>query len=156
MTPIRLALEGDIPQLCGLLAELFAQEAEFSPDAEVQACGLRTIIASPDTGSILVAGEPGHIIGMVSLLYLTSTALGGRVAQLEDMVVAAGYRGAGLGDRLLDAAIDHARAAGCRRITLLTDGGNADAQRFYMRHGFVRSGMLPMRLLLDRVGRPLT
>ena len=149
MTPIRLAVEDDIPQLCGLLAELFAQEAEFSPDTAVQARGLRSIIASPDTGSILVAGEPGRVIGMVSLLYLTSTALGSRVALLEDMVVAASHRGAGHGDRLLDAAIDHARATGCRRITLLTDGGNAAAQRFYTRHGFARSGMLPMRLALD-------
>jgi GNAT superfamily N-acetyltransferase len=149
MTPIRLAVEGDISQLCGLLAELFAQEAEFSPDAAVQARGLRAIIASADTGSILVAEEHGRIIGMVSLLYLTSTALGSRVALLEDMVVVAGHRGVGHGDRLLDAAIDHARAVGCRRVTLLTDGGNADAQRFYMRHGFARSGMLPMRLLLD-------
>lgn len=149
MTSIRLAVEGDIPQLCGLLAELFAQETEFSPDAAVQARGLHAIIASPDTGSILVAGGPGQVIGMVSLLYLTSTALGSRVALLEDMVVAPGHRGSGHGDHLLDAAIDHARASGCRRITLLTDGENADAQRFYTRHGFARSGMLPMRLPLD-------
>ena len=149
MTPIRLAVEGDIPQLCGLLAELFAQEAEFSPDTALQACGLRAIIASPDSGSIFVAGEPGCVIGMVSLLYLTSTALGSRVALLEDMVVTSAHRGSGHGDRLLNAAIDHARATGCRRITLLTDGENANAQRFYTRHGFARSSMLPMRLSLD-------
>jgi hypothetical protein len=38
------------------------------------------------------------------------------------------------------------------RLTLLTDGGNLDAQRFYARFGFVRSGMLPMRLVLNASG----
>lgn len=85
---------------------------------------------------------------MVTLLFLPSTALGGRVALLEDMVVKPVARGAGGGGRLLRAAIDYARSAGCLRITLLTDAHNAAAQRFYGRHGFARSAMIPMRLLL--------
>ncbi|MGQ0672875.1 MAG: GNAT family N-acetyltransferase, partial [Hyphomicrobium sp.] len=38
------------------------------------------------------------------------------------------------------------RADGCRRITLLTDGDNAAAHRFYERAGFTRSAMVPYRL----------
>jgi len=85
---------------------------------------------------------------MVSLLFLPSTALGGRVALLEDMVVQPDARGGGAGSRLLAAATEFARSAGCLRITLLTDAHNAAAQRFYGRHGFARSAMIPMRLLL--------
>lgn len=70
------------------------------------------------------------------------------MALLEDMVVAPGHRGAGLGDRLLREALAQARARGCRRVTLLNDADNQAAQRFYARQGFTGAPMRPMRLLL--------
>lgn len=142
------ATPADIPALCELLATLFSQEAEFHPDAAAQARGLAAIVGSAETGLILVARVDGRIAGMVNLLFTVSTALGERVALLEDMVVAPEQRGGGLGETLLREAIAQARARGCRRITLLTDEVNAAAQRFYARQGFTASPMRPMRLML--------
>jgi len=145
---IRPATPADLPALCALLDQLFAQEAEFTPDRAAQMRGLAAIVDDPQVGEILVAVEDGRVRAMVNLLYTVSTALGARVALLEDMVVDAGARGAGLGSTLLEAAIAHAERRGCRRITLLTDGDNLAAQRFYRRHGFQGSSMLPMRRAL--------
>lgn len=145
MMQIEAATPEDIPALCALLSALFAQEAEFTPDAAAQARGLAMIIGDPRVGSVLVARRDGEVVGMVNLLFTVSTALGERVVLLEDMVVAPSVRGAGVGSALLTAAIDFARAQRCPRITLLTDRVNADAQRFYARHGFAASDMLPMR-----------
>lgn len=149
MLQVRTATVGDIPRLCELLRILFTQEAEFHPDTTRQAEGLRQIIEQPQLGVILVLCEGDNILGMVNLLYSVSTALGGRVVVLEDMVVDPDCRGRGAGSILLQTAIDFARDAGCLRITLLADRVNATAQRFYRRHGFTESAMLPMRLLLD-------
>jgi GNAT superfamily N-acetyltransferase len=146
---VNLATARDVPGLCKLLAVLFAQEAEFRPDAVAQARGLSMIVDDPALGAILLARERDRLLGMVNLLYTVSTALGCRVALLEDMVVAPDARGRGIGSHLLATAITHARAAGCGRITLLTDTDNVPAQRFYRRHGFVPSPMLPMRLALS-------
>jgi GNAT superfamily N-acetyltransferase len=145
---IGLATLDDIPQLCQLLAVLFAQEAEFEPDAAKQAAGLRRIIENPALGQILLLRADAEVLGMVSLLYTVSTARGGRVALLEDLVVQPQRRNSGAGSALLQAAIAHARAAGCLRITLLADRTNEAALRFYRRHGFAASGMLPLRLML--------
>lgn len=142
------ATNNDIPQLCGLLALLFDQEAEFRPDRELQAEGLRQIIEFPERGKILVLRNGPLIIGMVSLLFTVSTALGGRVAILEDMVVLPEFRSMGAGSRLLNEAIALAKSQGCLRITLLTDRVNGAAMMFYQRHGFILSEMVPMRLLL--------
>ena len=142
------ATRKDIPGLCELLGFLFAQEAEFQPDLAMQTAGLLEIIDFPERGRILMLCEGTSLLGMVNLLYTVSTALGGRVAILEDMIVHPGHRGRGAGSKLLQAAVDLARSAGCRRITLLTDQANRPAQRFYQRHGFGISEMLPMRLLL--------
>lgn len=143
---IRRAVEADAARLCGLLSLLFAQEADFTPDPEKQLRGLRSIISQPETGEIFCALEGETIVGMVSLLFTVSTAEGGRAAWLEDMVVQPDRRGQGIGERLLAEAIGGARAAGCRRITLLTDADNRAAMRFYGRAGFVRSAMVPLRL----------
>jgi GNAT superfamily N-acetyltransferase len=145
---IEEATPADIPALCELLEALFAQEAEFRPDTEAQARGLTAIIGHPEVGLILVARQDGQVAGMVNLLFTVSTALGGRVALLEDMVVSPPRRGTGLGALLLEAAIAQARRQGCHRITLLTDRANEAAQRFYARQGFVASPMRPLRLLL--------
>lgn len=148
MPHIRPATLSDVPRLCELLQLLFTQEAEFQPDAARQSAGLRQIIEHPEIGSILVLCEAERILGMVNILFSVSTALGGRVAVLEDMVMDLDCRGQGVGSQLLKSAIDFARDTGCLRITLLTDRGNLAAQRFYRRLGFGVSDMLPMRLLL--------
>lgn len=148
MWTIDKAVPEDIPALCELLSVLFAQEREFAPDIEAQRAGLTAILDDPKTGIILVARQSQRVLGMVNLLFTASTALGGRVALLEDMVVTPTARGAGVGSALLRRAVALAHDAGCRRITLLTDADNARAQRFYEQHGFVCSTMLPMRLLV--------
>ena len=145
---IEPAVKADIPALCELLDHLFAQEAEFSPDRENQERGLTMILDHPASGTILVARKGEAVLGMVNLLYTVSTALGKRVALLEDMVVMPRERSSGLGRKLLEAAIAHCRRQGCGRITLLTDHDNLGAQRFYQRQGFVHSDMIPLRLVL--------
>ena len=139
----------DIPALCDLLGILFSQEADFNPNHEAQSRGLERIISSPETGLIVVARQDNQIIGMVNLLFTISTALGDRVALLEDMVVSPNARGSGVGSRLLEQAIQFARLNGCKRITLLTDSTNESAQRFYQKHGFGFSAMIPLRLSLS-------
>jgi GNAT superfamily N-acetyltransferase len=143
---IREALLDDIPQLSELLAVLFAQEADFTPDVERQARGLRLILENPDSGRVYCAVQSDAIVGMVMILFTISTAEGGRAAWLEDMVVPPNWRGQCIGRRLLARAIAGARAAGCTRITLLTDRTNQNAMRFYSQAGFVRSEMIPFRL----------
>ncbi|WP_347988333.1 GNAT family N-acetyltransferase [Methylomonas sp. AM2-LC] len=146
MLMIRPAQLIDIPFLCNLLHDLFSLESEFTPDHFLQNLGLAKIIANPELGVILLAQRQNSIVGMVNLLFTVSTALGGRVALLEDMVVSEVERNHGLGTQLLEAAILFAKQQGCQRITLLTDQVNQDAQRFYARQGFKLSGMVPMRL----------
>jgi GNAT superfamily N-acetyltransferase len=145
---ISIAKEEDIPALCTLLELLFSQELEFSPNREAQRQGLHSIIHNPHVGFILVGKVNGRAAGMVNILFTISTALGERVAILEDMVVSTSSRSSGIGAALIEQAIAEARNRGCKRITLLADASNEAAHRFYQRHGFVKSTMIPLRLSL--------
>lgn len=145
---ITLATCADISELCDLLAILFSQEADFSPNSQAQRQGLTQILDNPDVGLILVARQENQIVGMINLLFTISTALGQRVALLEDLVVLPECRNKGVGSALLKQAIDTARLHDCHRITLLTDSVNESAQQFYQKHDFHFSAMIPMRILL--------
>jgi GNAT superfamily N-acetyltransferase len=143
------AIHSDIPELVELLKTLFEQETEFKPNSEAQRKALSEIILDPKIGIILVARDHEIIVGMINLLFTQSTALGSKVAILEDMVVQPTSRRAGIGAQLIDFAIGEAKKEGCKRITLLTDIENTKAQLFYQRKGFVKSKMIPFRLLMD-------
>lgn len=144
---VKLATATDIDDLAQLLHSLFSQDIEFTPDLEKQKAGLLQIIDNPAIGEILVLKTDNKTIGMVSLLYSISTALGGKVAILEDMVIAEGFRRSGYGKQLLQEAITFAKLRNCLRITLLTDFDNETAIRFYQQTGFNLSKMTPLRLV---------
>jgi N-acetylglutamate synthase-like GNAT family acetyltransferase len=54
----------------------------------------------------------------------------------ELVVLVTTYRGAGAGTTLLDAVVEHARAAGWSRLWLITTNDNTDAIRLYQRAGW--------------------
>jgi len=139
----------DIERLTELLKLLFSTEAEFIPNTDAQKEGLKMILEDKRIGTIFVLKHEQKIIGMVSLLWTISTALGGKVALLEDMIIEPLWQKKGCGSLLLEHAISHARKVKCKRITLLTDDDNDRAHRFYERLGFVSSSMKPMRFIMD-------
>jgi len=146
---IYLAGKDDLADLVRLLNDLFTQDIEFEPNFEKQESGLIKILNNPEIGEILVLKVDDKVIGMVSLLYSISTALGGKVAILEDMIIDKNYRNQGFGKRLLNEAIYFSKSRNCLRLTLLTDFNNEAAICFYKSVGFKTSEMIPMRLVFN-------
>jgi len=143
---IEPATEADLDELSEMLGELFTQEGDFRPDKQKQLRGLRLIFEQPSRGRVFVLRRDGAIVGMINLLFTISTAEGGFVILLEDLVIHKKYQGHGYGSKLLQHAIDFAKQKNFLRITLLTDRPENVAQEFFRRNGFVESSMIPMRL----------
>src|ERR1700712_2957699 len=138
----------DLDELSLLLGELFSKESDFCPDKQKQLQGLRLIFEEPNRGRVFVLRSDRTIVGMINLLFTISTAEGGFVILLEDLVIHKTFQGKGYGSRLLEYAIDFAKQKNFLRITLLTDRPELRSQNFFKRHGFFESSMMPMRLLL--------
>src|SRR5436853_6888170 len=145
---IEPATEHDLDELSGLLGDLFSHESDFRPDKDKQLRGLRLIFEQPIRGRVFVLRKDHAIVGMINLLFTISTAEGGFVMLLEDLVIHKGSRDHGYGSQLLESAIDFARNNNFLRITLLTDRPEIKSQAFFKRHGFFESAMIPMRLLI--------
>lgn len=145
---INIATSSDISGLCDLLFLLFSKEDEFVPNKSVQEQGLKMIIENPSIGHILVAKEDDKTIGMITILYTVSTALGGIVGLLEDMIVHPEYRSRGIGSQLMDYSLEFAKKQNLKRLTLLTDKSNTTAHAFYEKHNFTKSSMVPFRKII--------
>ncbi|MDD4912817.1 MAG: GNAT family N-acetyltransferase [Sideroxydans sp.] len=142
---IEFATEEDLPQLADLLAELFALESDFQPDREKQMRGLRLILNDPAIGRLFVLRVDGKVTGMANALITISTAEGGPVVLLEDIIISGTYRGMGLGRRLFDHVVAWAKGQGMTRVTLLADGDNRSALAFYDNLEFELSNMVVLR-----------
>ncbi len=136
----------DLPQLVDLVMALFEIEEDFQPDREKQEIGLRLVLEQPSRGRIFVIRTDYQIVGMVNLLFTISTAMGGFVILMEDVIIHPDHRGQGFGTKLMEYVIEFAEKKDFKRITLLTDQISAESQRFFQKMGFQHSHMIPMRL----------
>lgn len=136
----------DIDALVGLLGELFAVEADFSFDAEKHRQGLTLMLDGCRKHKCIKVAEHIHeVIGMCSAQALISTAEGGVVAMVEDLVIKTGWRGRGVGGMLLESMEDWRRECGLKRLQLLADSENEPAVAFYQKNGWKRTQLICLR-----------
>jgi ribosomal protein S18 acetylase RimI-like enzyme len=103
------------------------------------AAALADVSRDPNN-ALLVADAGGKVIGVFQLTIIQHVAYrGGRVAQIENVIVDPGSRGAGIGTLMMQEAIARARARGCFRVQLTSNNVRTRAHTFYERLGFVRS-----------------
>lgn len=142
------AKKKDIDILDTLLKELFTQEEEFSYKKGLHKKALLKILDKKKLGRIFVYKIEDKIVGMASILFSYSTALGGRVGTIEDVVVLKDYRGLGVGNALMEHIGHYAKKKDLKRLTLLSDGDNKVAHRMYRKFGMKQSSMVVFRKVL--------
>jgi ribosomal protein S18 acetylase RimI-like enzyme len=120
-------------------------ESDFEPERDKQMSGLREILDNPALGRLFVLRIDGKVAGMANALITVSTAEGGRVLLLEDVIVGREFRGGGWGRKLVEQVMAWAHEQGLTRITLLADRDNQAALDFYRKLGFACSHMTVLR-----------
>ena len=137
-TTIRQGLRpGDIGAVARLHGVFY--EREHGLDHRIEASVAESMarcadaLAASDGAALWVAEHEGKVVGAIGM-----TGEGGGVVRLRWFLVAPESRGAGIGGRLLHAALDWARGQGYERVVLFTFGDLVDAARLYARAGFRR------------------
>jgi len=143
----------DLPLLEPLWVSVHHHHAEVMPDLapyvdDRQTWAVRSqlyaeLLAKPDT-VLLLASVDGAVIGYglahvspASGTWVADTwQTGDRVGEIESLAVQPGYRGQGIGSRLLTALTAELATAGVRDLVLGVLPGNDAAIRLYQRQGF--------------------
>ena len=134
----------DLPRIVRLLADdpLGATREAPADDVPQAYVAAFEAIAKDPNNTVLVAEVDGEIAGTLQLTFIPGLShLGGERAQIESVRVAAAQRGHGIGQLMINWAIDRARERGCRIVQLTTDRQRPDAIRFYQKIGFRPSHM---------------
>ena len=143
---IRNARPDDLDAMTDLLQELFSIEADFEVDEQRQHRGLSMMLdGCRKHRCVQVAESEGMVVGMATGQMLVSTAEGGMVALIEDMVVHGPYRGAGIGRMLMESVASWARRRGATRLQLLADRTNFQALDFYDKIGWHPTKLICLR-----------
>jgi DNA-binding MarR family transcriptional regulator/GNAT superfamily N-acetyltransferase len=133
---IRAPRAGAIGHIIARHAEIYVADFGYPPTFEryvAQAFGEFMATFSPPRDRIFVAERGGQFAGSIAVKGLPRA-----VAQLRFLLVEPSARGLGVGRRLVQRVIDHARRSGDRRIVLETASDLAAARSLYAAHGFQR------------------
>jgi len=136
---VREATLGDVDTLTAMLVEVAGEGRWIGAEAPVDVeRRRRRMAADMDAEDVIVlvaeaGGEPVGQLGLQLARY--------GVADLG-MLVAAGWRGRGVGTALLAEAVRRAREAGAHKIALQVWPHNTAAIALYERFGFQREGRL--------------
>ena len=143
----------DLPLLEPLWVSVHHHHAQVMPDLapyvdDRQTWAVRSqlyaeLLAKPET-VLLLASADGAVIGYglahvspASGTWVADTwQTGDRVGEIESLAVQPGYRGQGIGSRLLTALTAELATAGVRDLVLGVLPGNDAAIRLYQRQGF--------------------
>ena len=116
---------------------------------------LDLFLAHPELGFVWLAfaddGGARIAVGACVICRAISTSRGALVAKLDDVTVASGWQGRGVGTAMLEQLVAHLRADGIARIDTACHRDNAGAWRFYERLGFRTLDEERIALLLDQV-----
>ncbi len=132
--PVRKAESAEADALAGLINRAFAVERFFIDGDRTSPEKVRDLFG---TGDFLVAQVGGELVGCV---YVEKR---GQRAYIGLLSIDPARQRSGLGSRLMAAAEDHARNAGCHAVDLRIVNLRQELPGFYHRLGYAEAGTEP-------------
>jgi GNAT superfamily N-acetyltransferase len=136
----------DLDELTALVAGFRDWWDRTEPGDEAIRATLPLLLDDPQAEFLLARDGQGRAVGFCQLRYRLSVWTGADDCWLEDLYVLDSAQGDGHGRALVEAAIESARARGCRRMELDVNEQN-EALGFYRRLGFTAEPKPPGRTL---------
>lgn len=133
--PFRPATAPDVPALLGLMHAFYTDAGYPFSEPGARAAVLH-LLANDRVGRIWIAREDQEPLGYLVLTFGYSLEHHGVVAFVDELFVAADWRGRGLGTSALALAEAECRTLGVRTLQLEVERGNVGAQELYRRTGF--------------------
>jgi GNAT superfamily N-acetyltransferase len=150
MAVVRIAGQQD----AGVVAQLLGEFRDWWGNQEPPNDAIRESVIKVMNGGdaeFLLAPHNGEPVGVCQTRFRWSVWKSAEDCWLEDLYVREAARRMGLGRALVNAAIELARARGCRRIELDVNEDNAAALALYQSCGFALEPKPPGRTLF--IGR---
>ncbi|MEH6404966.1 MAG: GNAT family N-acetyltransferase [Sneathiella sp.] len=151
---IRKAEEADLLAVVQLLADdqLGSQRENASSPLDPTYKGAFAQMSQQKGNDLYVAVENDKVVGCMQLTFIAGLSRKGMTRmQIEGVRISKEVRSSGLGQKMMEYAINLAKSSHCGLVQLTTDVKRPDAHRFYERLGFEASHVgMKLNLLKDR------
>ena len=141
-TVIRRATESDLPAIERLVVELVGSLADGEGASVETALENSRSVLRDASARILLAEDGGAVVGLISFSARRTLTHEGLSGLIDELVVAEGHRGGGVGRQLVRAAVQCCRELGCCEVEVSTESSNAGARGFYRSCGFEERGVI--------------
>lgn len=139
---IRAAERADVAAIAAMFAaDQLGGHGDSADPADLPAylAAFDQISTSPND-QLYVAVLNGEVVGTFQTTLITSlTGRGSSSLTIEAVHTRGDMRGHGIGQAMINHAIEQAREAGARLVQLMSNASRTDAHRFYARLGFTQS-----------------
>ena len=130
---VRPGRRGDGEPIKGLLAEL-----GFVGDSAT----VTWIVQHPEMELIVAVDNFEKVIGFVSLSHRPNLRHGGRIATIDELIVAKAWRRKTVGRELLKRALDRAKVLGVKRLEIQSlESAGDDSVKFFAAQGLKPAGL---------------
>ncbi len=137
---IRQARRGDAEAIRGLIGELGYPDAADSQT-------VHWLISHPEMEVVVAVDSHDKPIGVLTMSHRPQLRLKGRIATIDELVVASQWRRKGIGRELIKRAIERAKVLSVKRLEIQNHRGAADeAIPFFESCGLVRRDVLVFHL----------
>jgi GNAT superfamily N-acetyltransferase len=139
---IRKARKPDLSAIRKLVAELVsALDDTECIDIRITSRTLEHLLKD-GRSHFMVAAMKGTPVGFIHFITRQTILHRSPSGLIDELVVAEGYQGKGIGKQLVLAAIEKCRQLGCCEVEVSTEKTNVKARRFYKSCGFNKSEVL--------------
>lgn len=152
---IRLAKDGDIPKIIDLLYQVGQVHYDLRPDIfrpvtlKYDEQDIRRIMQD-ENRPIFIAAEGDEVLGfgfcIIKAIRDNSVVQDMTEFYIDDLCVDENHRSHGIGEAIYRHIYEHAKALGCRAVTLNVWNCNSRALKFYE-----KLGLKPQRLYMEDV-----
>lgn len=143
--------QGDVEAVAVAVRELLLELDSTPPALSAMQAVVRTLIASPWAGAVLVARAGEGLVGVLAASWQTAIHVPGPYALIQELWVHPAWRGRSVGRELLDALLELAREKRLERVEVGLPregfGGFTATEAFYLANGFAPNGPRMRRVI---------
>lgn len=137
---VRAGRRGDVELIATLFAELGYPGA---PDA----ASVHWVISHPEMEVIVAADSFDKPVGVITVSHRPQLRMKGRIATIDELVVASAWRRRGVGKALVKRAIERAKSLSAKRIEIQTHSAlSPELAQFFKSTGFDEAVVRVFRL----------
>jgi ribosomal protein S18 acetylase RimI-like enzyme len=129
------SIDDNIEEILSLMESFNAIE-NYQFDKNQRTKNIKEFIINPDLGRLWLISKSNDVVGYLVLAFGFSFEYSGRDSMIDEFFIEDGYRGQGIGNKVMSLLVEEAEKLKVNAIHLEVENSNERAHKLYIKNGF--------------------